>query len=110
MKRKEKRTLHGVLTLMLLLGLMLIPGLLPETVCAAGGTMEGNGSAVDPYKIEDYADLKAFAEIVNGKEGQDAKPAACGKLMKDIIAKNSPQHAIWNDKWSVDKGESSSYV
>ena len=82
MKRKETRTLHGLLTLMLLLGLMLIPGLLPETACAAEGLTQDNNGV---YQIEDYADLKAFAEIVNGKEGQDAKPAACGKLMDNII-------------------------
>ena len=84
MKRKETRTLHGLLTLMLMLGLMLIPGLLPETACATGGTMEGNGTEDKPYRIEDYADLKAFAEIVNGTGGQDANRDACGKLMKKI--------------------------
>ena len=83
MKRKEKRTLHGVLTLMLMLGLMLIPGLLPETACATGG----NPQIVDGvYQIEGYADLKAFAEIVNGKEGQDANRAACAVLKADIEA------------------------
>ena len=62
MKRKEKRTLHGVLTLMLFLGLMLIPGLLPDIACAAEGlTQDENGV----YQIEDYADLKEFAQIVN---------------------------------------------
>ena len=82
MKRKEKRALHGVLTLMLLLGLMLIPGLLPETACAAEGlTQDENGV----YQIEDYADLKAFAEIVNGTEEQNPNSAACGKLMDNII-------------------------
>ncbi len=46
MKRKETRTLHGILTLMLMLGLMMIPGLLPQNVHAAteydlcvGGTL-----------------------------------------------------------------------
>ena len=96
MKRKEKRTLHGVLTLMLMLGLMLIPGLLPETACATGG----NPQKVDGvYQIEDYADLKAFAEIVNGKEGQEADLTACGKLMNDIIAKNSPVDSEYAHDW-----------
>ena len=84
MKRKETRTLHGLLTLMLMLGLMLIPGLLPETACAAGGTMEGNGTEDKPYQIEDYADLKAFAEIVNGNNGQGANPSACAILIDNI--------------------------
>ena len=43
-KRKEKRALHGVLTFMLMLGLMLIPGLLPEIACAADGTRTGDDS------------------------------------------------------------------
>ena len=82
MKQKEKRTLHGVLTLMLMLGLMLIPGLLPETACATGGNLQ----IVDGvYQIEDYDDLKAFAEIVNGTEEQNPNSAACGKLMDNII-------------------------
>ena len=79
MKRKEKRTLHGVLTLMLMLGLMLIPGLLPETACAAGHlTQDENGV----YQIDDYDDLKAFAEIVNGGE-YDANAELTGEIQCD---------------------------
>ena len=79
MKRKETRTLHGILTLMLMLGLMLIPGLLPETACAAGGDL----NKVDGvYQIEDYADLKAFAKIVNIKSDNDAEAV----LTQDIDA------------------------
>ena len=79
MKRKETRTLHGLLTLMLMLGLMLIPGLLPETACAAGHlTQDENGV----YQIDDYDDLKAFAEIVNGGE-YDANAELTGEIQCD---------------------------
>ena len=62
-----------------MLGLMLIPGLLPETACAAGGDL----NKVDGvYQIEDYADLKAFAKIVNIKSDNDAEAV----LMQDIDA------------------------
>ena len=115
MKRKEKKTLHGVLMLMLLLGLMLIPGLLPETACAADGTMEGNGTKDNPYQIEDYDDLKAFAEIVNGNNGQGANPSACAILIDNIqctdkewvpinITDNLPYSGHFNGNGKIIKG------
>ena len=48
---------------------------------AANGTMEGDGSEDNPYQIEDYADLKAFASKVNSGE-----TGAWAVLMKDITA------------------------
>ena len=65
MKRKEKRTLHGVLTLMLMLGLMLIPGLLPETACATGGNPQ---IVAGVYQIEDYDDRQMFLEELGLEE------------------------------------------
>ena len=62
-----------------MLGLMLIPGLLPETACAAGGDLNKVDGA---YQIEDYADLKAFAKIVNIKSDNDAEAV----LTQDIDA------------------------
>ena len=94
MKRKEKRTLHGVLTLMLFLGLMLIPGLLPDIACAAEGlTQDENGV----YQIEDYADLKEFAQIVNGTHTSiEQNKAAEAKLMKNIDCDDSDWIPIGN--------------
>ena len=115
MKQKEKRTLHGVLMLTLLLGLMMIPGLLPETSFAAGGTMTGDGTRDNPYQIEDYADLKAFAEIVNGNNGQGANPSACAILIDNIqctdkewvpinITDNPPYSGHFNGNGKIIKG------
>ena len=80
MKRKETRTLHGILTLMLILGLMMILGLLPETACAKNGTMTGDGSLDKPYQIEDYDDLKAFADKVNNGGERDANAELTGEI------------------------------
>lgn len=51
------------LSLFLVLALCL--GMIPFTVSAANGTLEGNGTENNPYQIEDSTDLFAFASKVN---------------------------------------------
>ena len=54
-----------------------------------GGTFNtaitGSGTEKDPYQISTAAQLKLFRDIVNGTGGQTQNPAACAKLMNDIV-------------------------
>ena len=54
-----------------------------------GGTFNtpitGSGTESDPYQISTAAQLKRFRDIVNGTGGQTQNPAACAKLMNDIV-------------------------
>ena len=52
-----------------------------ERIPARAVTITGDGSEDNPYQIEDYADLKAFASKVNSGE-----TGAWAVLMKDITA------------------------
>ena len=66
---KKKLFLTAILTL--LCCTLLIAG--------ASATLQGTGTAEDPYKISSADDLKAFAEIVNS-----GKTDACAELTDDI--------------------------
>ena len=66
---KKKLFLTAILTL--LCCTLLIAG--------ASATLQGTGTAEDPYKISSADDLKAFAEIVNS-----GKTDACAELTEDI--------------------------
>ena len=48
-------------------------------IAGASATLQGTGTAEDPYKISSADDLKAFAEIVNS-----GKTDACAELTDDI--------------------------
>ena len=54
-----------------------------------GGTFNtpitGSGTESDPYQISTAAQLMRFRDIVNGTGGQTQNPAACAKLMNDIV-------------------------
>ena len=45
----------------------------------------GNGTETDPYQISTADGLKWFRDKVNGSNGQTQNPAACAKLMNDIV-------------------------
>ncbi|MCR5468395.1 MAG: Ig-like domain-containing protein [Lachnospiraceae bacterium] len=64
-----------------ILTFVLIVSLFPVNAFATGGTMEGTGTASDPYQIADYADLCAFATKVNSGE-----TGACAILVNKIYA------------------------
>ena len=57
-----------------------------EMLIKKPGELAGKGTADWPYMICDYADLKLFASIVNGTDGQTQNRGACAKLMNDIDA------------------------
>lgn len=74
--RKKAKT--KVLSLLLILVMVL--GLAPGTVWAEEGTLEGAGTADDPYLIANAKDLAAFRAVVNGKTSS----TDCAKLTADI--------------------------
>ncbi len=51
--------------LSLLIAMVMALGLMTTTAFAAEGTISGEGTAENPYLIEDLADLKAFRDSVN---------------------------------------------
>ena len=75
------KSLLFTLALALAFGIALI-GTSPAL--ATGGTLTGNGTTDDPYQIADAADLKAFANIVNGTNGATKNTGACAILTGDI--------------------------
>ncbi len=90
--RKEKNTTMKQRTrrcLSVLLALALMLGLLPGTAWAAedtqdsepsvSTTLEGEGTADDPYLIVDAKDLKEFRDLTNGGQRD-----ICAKLTSDI--------------------------
>ncbi|MBR6939650.1 MAG: hypothetical protein IKH65_02480, partial [Clostridia bacterium] len=66
-----------------------------EVLIKKSGELAGKGTEDFPYMICDYADLKLFASIVNGSDGQTQNSGACAKLMKDIDASASAQAKNW---------------
>lgn len=77
--------------LSLLLSLLLIAGMLPAEAFAAEGwdgtaaaeAPAGSGSETDPYRLEDAAALKWFAERVNGSASKSTS-TLCALLTDDI--------------------------
>lgn len=67
----EKKSISSVFSLFLAFALMVTSVLGSSLgtleVQAAEGTLSGSGTAEDPYIIEDAADLKAFAALLDGK-------------------------------------------
>ena len=80
MKKKMKLSALTVLFAMLLGFAVISIG--TEQACAMGG----NGSAENPFKISTYADLKEFADIVNGTHSSiEQNTSACAILTEDIV-------------------------
>ncbi len=65
--------------LSLLMAFVMVVSLLPATVRAADGTLNGKGTFDEPYLISNADELKAFRDQVNGGESP-----ACAKLMANI--------------------------
>ena len=67
----EKKSISSVFSLFLAFALMVTSVLGSSLgtleVQAAEGTLSGSGTYNDPYIIEDAADLKAFAALLDGK-------------------------------------------
>ena len=59
---------------------------------------EGSGTEDDPYQISNYAELKQFANIVNGSGGE-AYTYASAKLVNDIVCKNSFNDSEFATDW-----------
>lgn len=75
---KQKHKITALLTAFcLLLSMLPISSL---TAQAAGGVLTGSGTQQSPYQIEDAADLRAFANLVNNGGGT----YAWGELTADI--------------------------
>ena len=56
----------------------------PQSESGEGRALTGSGTANDPYKISTAAELREFAQRVNGTDGNSADPGAHAKLMNDI--------------------------
>ena len=84
---KTKRILSLLMTLALCLSL-LPGGVVPARAAGAGITWNETGQR---YEISDYAGLLEFAAIVNGTGdyADNANPAACARLTKNIDASAS---------------------
>lgn len=70
-----------------LLALALFVSLLPIGAApaqAAPVTLEGAGTAEDPYRIKNEVDLAQFARIVGGNSGYVSNPNACAELTANI--------------------------
>lgn len=78
--KKNKFTFRRSSAAVLLSFSMAFPLLSGLSVQAAGGTMEGDGSAGSPYLIQDEADLRQFATAVS-----DGSYDIRGKLTADIV-------------------------
>ncbi len=71
-----------------------------EVLIKVPGTLSGAGTEDWPYMICDYADLKLFASVVNGTDGQTQNRGACAKLMKDIECKYDPDDTEYATDWT----------
>ena len=77
MKRNTKRIPALLLCLCLCLALLPAGG-------ARAVTLQGVGTAEDPYLIGTAEELFAFADIVNGTNGAKENAAACARLTADV--------------------------
>ena len=86
MKRMKGKILAILMSLAMAFTMM---PMMSKTVYADDTILSGGGTAADPYKISSYAELKDFADIVNGTNGKTKKSAACAILTTDIDASSS---------------------
>ena len=94
------KTTRSILSV--LLAVLLLVTSIPLTPAFAGGggvslpsesgegrALEGEGTAGNPYKIATADDLREFAKLVNGTDGNSADPGAHAKLMNNIDLEGS---------------------
>ena len=62
---------------------------------ALSPSLAGSGTAEDPYRIGDYAQLKSFAALVN--RGQTD---ACAVLTQDVVCKNAATDSDYAADWT----------
>lgn len=83
----EKKSISSVFSLFLAFALMVTSVLGSSLgtleVQAAEGTLSGSGTAEDPYIIEDAADLKAFAALLDGNA---ANLGICAKVADGVAS------------------------
>ena len=88
MRKLGRKCTSALLTLALLVSLLPI-GAAPAQ--AGPVTLEGAGTADDPYLIKNEGDLAQFARIVSGNSGYVSNPNACAKLTANIN--------LWSASW-----------
>ena len=81
MCKLSRKILSALLALALLVSLLPL-GAAPAQ--AAPVTLEGAGTAEDPYRIKNEVDLAQFARIVGGNSGYVSNPNACAELTANI--------------------------
>ena len=81
---------------------LLLVILAPPTEAWAQWSGEGTGTLDDPYQIESYAQLKEFADIVNGTGDYsgNANAGAWAILKNDIVCKNDPNDPDYATDWT----------
>ena len=64
----------------------------PQSASGEGPFAGGTGTADDPYQIATADDLREFAKLVNGTDGNSADPGAHAKLMNNIDLNGSEEN------------------
>ena len=90
-----KKTCLLLLTVIMAAGFMIAVGVLRTQEVHA---MEGNGTKDSPYEITSYTDLKEFADIVNGTNGQ-SNTYACAILKNNIVCTDKNWKPIGEDPY-----------
>lgn len=70
--------------LSIILGFCILSTLLPVPSKAGTVSLQGIGTAENPYIITNMEELLEFADVVNGVEGTPGNPAACAKVTESI--------------------------
>ena len=78
----------------------------PLTVTVTNNNLLGSGTATDPYQIDNYSKLKAFADKVN----TDGEKTANAVLTADIVCKYDPGDVDYAADWKPIGNSSSKYT
>ena len=74
--------------------------LLLMLITTATAWAQGTGTLGNPYKISNYAELRQFANIVNGAGGGEANTSAYAQLEDDIVCKIDPSDPDYATDWT----------
>ena len=78
----------------------------PQSASGESEGLQGDGTAGNPYKIATADDLREFAKLVNGTDGNSADPGAHAKLMNNIDLEGSE-----TNQWTpIGNSESTAYT
>lgn len=78
-----------------------ITGFCPDCKIYSGEPEHGEGTAEDPYQLENSKNLYWFSALIGGQDGIPAMPDACAVLANDItvnagtMSENSSDAAVW---------------